>query len=111
MDASQYLLSFVALVFVICLMLGLSWLVRRTGLAGATPMTGERHLGLVEQFPLDARRKLMLVRRDNTAHLLLIGPSGETVIESGIPLADAKTTAEAAIRAVEGDTKSGGRAA
>lgn len=111
MDASQYLLSFVALVFVICLMLGLSWLVRRLGLGGATPMSGDRHLGLVEQFPLDTRRKLVLVRRDNTAHLILTGPGGDTVIETGIPLADAKHTAEAAIRAVEGDADSGGRAA
>lgn len=111
MDPSQYLLSFVALVFVICLMLGLSWIVRRTGLGGATPMTGERHLGMVEQFPLDSRRKLVLVRRDKTAHLLLLGPNGETVVESGIPLADARTTAEAAIRAVEGDKDAGDQAA
>ena len=76
-----------AFVFVICLMLILPWVLRRAGLPGAvmvSPGTRKR-LKIVEFLPLDTRRRLVLVRRDDKEHLLVLGPDGETVVESGIP--------------------------
>ncbi len=35
---------------------------------------------------LDAKRRLVLIRRDNKEHLLLLGPDGDTVIETDIPI-------------------------
>ena len=49
---------------------------------------GPRRLKVVEFLPLDAKRKLVLVRRDNRDHLLVLGPAGETVVEAGIPVTD-----------------------
>ena len=43
-----------------------------------------RRLGVVEVTPLDGRRRLILVRRDAVEHLLLVGPTSELVIETGI---------------------------
>jgi flagellar protein FliO/FliZ len=43
-----------------------------------------RRLALVETLPLGPRQRLMLVRRDNVEHLVLTGPEGSSVIESGI---------------------------
>ncbi len=40
-------------------------------------------LGLVDSFDLDRHRKLIIVRRDNVEHLLLVGPS-DVVVESNI---------------------------
>lgn len=44
---------------------------------------GQR-LGLVESHPLDDERALMLVRRDDVEHLLLVGDDMALVVESGI---------------------------
>jgi flagellar protein FliO/FliZ len=80
-----------AFVFVIGLMLLLSFALKRAGLAGPV-MTGgaKRRLRIVEALPLDHRRRLVIVRRDDREHLLVLGPSGETVVEQGIPVQEAK---------------------
>lgn len=44
----------------------------------------ERRLDIVEQWSLDARRKLVLVRRDNVEHLIMTGGPVDVVIETGI---------------------------
>jgi flagellar protein FliO/FliZ len=43
-----------------------------------------RRLQLVEVLMLDTRRRIVLVRRDEVEHLILLGGTTETVIESGI---------------------------
>jgi flagellar protein FliO/FliZ len=45
----------------------------------------ERRLGYVERASIDGGRKLVLIRRDNVEHLLLIGGPLDLVIETGIP--------------------------
>ena len=44
-----------------------------------------RSLGVIESLPLDARHRLVLVRRGERNHLLLIGPNHSIVVEDGIP--------------------------
>lgn len=44
----------------------------------------ERRLGLVEAASISPRHKLVLVRRDDTEHLLLLGGTTELVVESRI---------------------------
>jgi flagellar protein FliO/FliZ len=86
MDAMMLLKFASAFVFVIALMLMVSWLVKRAGLAGALlPGANKRRLKVVEFMPLDHRRRLVLIRRDDREHLLLLGPQGETVVETNIP--------------------------
>ena len=41
-------------------------------------------LGFVESYDLDGERQLMLVRRDNIEHLLMIGGPNDVLVESGI---------------------------
>jgi flagellar protein FliO/FliZ len=86
MSASGYISYVLALVLVLGLIAGLAWLVRRFGLAGplATPAGRTRRLQLVEVLTLDARRRLVLVRRDETEHLLLLGANEAIVVERGI---------------------------
>jgi hypothetical protein len=45
----------------------------------------ERRLGYIERASIDGGRKLVLIRRDNVEHLLLIGGPIDLVIETGIP--------------------------
>ncbi len=48
------------------------------------PRSRQLRLGFVETFDLDGDRQLMLVRRDNIEHLVLIGGPNDVLMESGI---------------------------
>jgi flagellar protein FliO/FliZ len=94
MDSMMLLKFFCAFAFVIGLMMLFSFMLKKLGLAGASfsPM-GKRRLKVVEFLPLDHRRKLVLIRRDDREHLLVLGSNGEIVVESNIPAA-AETVVE-----------------
>jgi hypothetical protein len=47
-------------------------------------------LGIVDAFDLDRNRQLVIVRRDNVEHLLMIGGPNDLVIESEIIRADSR---------------------
>ena len=53
----------------------------RGSLFGPKP---DRRLDVVEQWSLDARRKLVLIRRDNVEHLIMTGGPVDVIIETGI---------------------------
>lgn len=84
MDFLHYLTFVSALVFVVALIFLLAWIARRFGMGAGTPTGGRRRLALVEALPIDAKRRVVIVRRDEVEHLLLLGPDTDTVIETGI---------------------------
>jgi flagellar protein FliO/FliZ len=76
---------FVLALVAILLLLGLlAWLGRRFGLAGRPASGGKRRLAIVEIAPIDGKRRLVLLRRDHTEHLVLLGPDSALLIEQGI---------------------------
>ena len=83
-DTSQIIKFFSALVLVIGLMLGLSMVMRRINGEKLNLRAQKRRLKVVESVPLDNRRRAILLRRDDRDHLVILGPTGETVVESGI---------------------------
>ena len=84
MDVAVYLRFVLALCLVLGLILGLMWLMRRFGPAALGGIEGgRRRLKVVEALQIDPKHRLVLVRRDDREHLLLVG--GNTlVVESGI---------------------------
>ena len=87
MEFGGYLQFLLALVFVLGLIGLLALLARRMGFgypAAALKGAKTRRLSVVEATPLDGRRRLVLIRRDDTEHLILMGPTNELLIESGI---------------------------
>jgi flagellar protein FliO/FliZ len=89
MDLGEYFRFFLALAFVLVLIAGLAALLRRSGFGerlAATPSSaGQRRLSLVEVRPLDAKHKLVLLRRDDREHLVLLGATSDLLIEGDIP--------------------------
>jgi flagellar protein FliO/FliZ len=81
-----------ALIFVLALIGVLTALARRFGLGYSNRFRGNRgnRLSISETIPLDARRKLVLIRRDEVEHLVLLGAgtSPDLLIENGIPAPD-----------------------
>lgn len=89
MDTALLIKFVSAFSLVIGMMLLLSWALRKYGFMGAVAAQHplRRRLKVVEFLPLDHRRRLVLVRRDDREHLLVLGPQGETVVETDIPAA------------------------
>jgi flagellar protein FliO/FliZ len=66
-------------------LLGVAWLAaKRFGVAGIVKGTMQKRLSVVETLMIGPRHKLFLLRRDGVEHLLLVGPNGANVVESGI---------------------------
>lgn len=82
-DFTQIALAFGGLL----VLLELFWYGMRA-LSGSTRFgkwrPGQR-IGIVDTAQVDGSRRLVLVRRDDVEHLLLLGSDGDLVIESGIP--------------------------
>ena len=86
MGMQAYLQFALALVFVLGLIGLLAWLVRRFNLLGpmAVKRGPERRLSVIEMQMLGAKHRLVLVRRDQVEHLVLIGPSSDLLVEGNI---------------------------
>ncbi len=85
MDIVDFVRFFLSFAVVIGLIAGLAWVLRRYGagrIAGAAG--GKGRLSVVEATAIDAKRRLVLVRRDTVEHLILLSPTTETVVETGI---------------------------
>ncbi len=84
-DLPQIVRLFAAMAFVIALMGGLSYILKKIGLPG-TPNTpaSKRRMRIVESLPLDARRRAVLLQCDDKQHLVILGSSSETVLKTDI---------------------------
>ncbi len=90
MGYDTYIRFALALVVVIGLIGLVAWLLRRFGVTGRiVPGSGvpnaRRRLSVVEACNVDGKRRLVLVRRDGTEHLIMLTANGSgVVIERGI---------------------------
>jgi flagellar protein FliO/FliZ len=100
-DTDTTILAVAGFLFVIALIALAAWafktFVMSGGRAGAGFLRGrDRRLAVVETASVDARRKLILLRRDDVEHLIMTGGPVDVLIETGIeghrhlepPLAD-----------------------
>ena len=84
MQALTFILAFLA---VLALIGALAWLVRRFAgnRLGANTNRGRMpRLAVIDAAAVDGRRRLVLVRRDNVEHLLMIGGPTDIVVEPNI---------------------------
>jgi flagellar protein FliO/FliZ len=83
-DIGRY---FAALLMVLALVGFAGLAVRRFGMPGFVKPMATRRLQLVETLAIGPRQRLLLLRRDDVEHLVLAGPEGTSVVESGIHFA------------------------
>ncbi len=84
MQALQFIFAFVA---VLALMGAATWAVRRFAgnrLGANTNRSRMPRLAVIDAAAVDGRRRLVLVRRDNVEHLLMIGGPTDIVVEPNI---------------------------
>jgi hypothetical protein len=78
---------FLAFVIVLALIGATAWAVRRfgSGRLGGVGMRGRQpRLAVIDYASVDGRRRLILIRRDNVEHLVMIGGPTDVVVESNI---------------------------
>ena len=78
---------FIAFLVVLALIGVTAWLVRRFGggkLGNAAARGRQPRLAVIDAATVDARRRLVLIRRDNIEHLLMIGGPTDLVVEPNI---------------------------
>ena len=81
MDIFNALKAIAALAFVLGILLGFAWLLRRYGSSlGIKIGQTVSDLHVVEWRALDMRRKLAVVRWDGREHLLVLGPTGDLLV-------------------------------
>lgn len=84
---NSILTAFLALVAVIALILIVLWVMKLMFRAtGSVGRTRNRRLSVVDQLSLDPKRQLLILRRDNVEHLVLIGGPQDVLIEANIPV-------------------------
>jgi hypothetical protein len=103
MQTLTFLFAFIA---VLALIGVAAWLVRRfaSNRLGANPNRGRMpRLAVIDAAAVDGRRRLVLVRRDNVEHLLMIGGPSDIVVEPNIVRATSGRDQMASRPAVAGE--------
>jgi len=82
------LVRFIVAFVIVLALIGITfWLIRRFGGArvGSSAQRGRApRLAVIDAAAVDGRRRLVLVRRDNVEHLLMIGGPADIVVEQNI---------------------------
>src|SRR5205823_7797912 len=96
------IVRFVVAFVIVLALIGLTfWLIRRFGTArvGTAAQRGRQpRLAVIDAAPVDGRRRLVLIRRDNVEHLLIIGGPTDVVVEQNILRAAATVRDVAPVR-------------
>jgi hypothetical protein len=86
----------------------------RTYLGGSNPMQAmgslfgpkpERRISVSEQYNLDSKRRLILIRRDDVEHLIMTGGPVDIVIEQNIAAPRDFARSEAAVSAATASSR------
>ena len=79
------ILRYVAALLMVLALIGFAGLgVRRFGMPGVVRPNALRRLAVVETLMIGPRQRLYLISRDGVEHLVLSGPEGASVLETGI---------------------------
>lgn len=81
----------IVLVLIVLGLWALKLLTRNTTMIGRGR---NRRLSVIDHMQVDAKRQLLIVRRDNVEHLILTGGPQDVVVESGIPVERPPMTAQ-----------------
>ncbi len=89
-EPSTIVTAVIAFIVVMGLIILTGWLVRRFGGARFGGTRGRQpRLAVIDAAAVDGRRKLIIIRRDNVEHLLMIGGPSDVVVETNIMRAPA----------------------
>ena len=80
----QYGLRILIAVFLVLALIGLVRVFRSTRTGAASRRARQPRLAVIDAAVVDGRRRLVIIRRDNVEHLLMIGGRADIVVEPNI---------------------------
>lgn len=98
---SRFLIATLGVAAALAVFAGILWFLRNRPVAPLLTRPAKerrKRLSVVDAAVVDTRRRVVLIRRDDVEHLVLIGGPTDLVIESGVPVAGSPA-------AVTGDTQ------
>lgn len=86
MEFLPFLKYILGLIFVLGLIAGAAYVARHFGMVprASQKSSSERRLEITEVLSVDAKRRLILIKRDEQEHLVLLGPERDLLIEQNI---------------------------
>lgn len=84
MTIEDYIRFASALILVLALMGIMALIVRRMNNGSGSFLNKSDRLSISEQKMIDGKRKMVLIRRDDVEHLVILSQNGETCVETGI---------------------------
>lgn len=90
MEGPSLFRFFIASLTVLALMGLLAFALKYVAARGWTisPQSKNRRLKIIETLSLDARRRIVIIKCDDTEHLLLLAPQNDRVISSNLQKAN-----------------------
>ena len=85
MEMTSYLQAGAGLLLVLGLIALAAFIARKLGYGGGGRWRDDRRLSVVETMTLDPKRRVLLIKCDDTEHLVLLGSSTETVLSGRTP--------------------------
>lgn len=83
MESADVVRAFVSLIGVVALILLTAWVVKRVGIEKRfAGMRKDARLQIVESLYIDARHRVVILRRDTREHVLLVTATDSLVLES-----------------------------
>lgn len=76
--------TFAIALIIVLILIALLFRILKAFTSGKFGSAHQNRLGIIEGMALEGKRRLVIVRRDNIEHLLLIGGENDLVIEQGI---------------------------
>lgn len=83
----RFIIAIVAVGLALAVFAGVLWFIRNRPVAPLltrSPKARQKRLSVIDATIVDTRHRLVLVRRDNVEHLILVGGPQDLVVESGI---------------------------
>ena len=86
LETVSYFKFLLALLFVLGLIGGLGIMAKRAGLGNRGPIVRgkSKRLSIIETMALDPKRRVVLIRCDDSEHLILLGANSEQTIENNM---------------------------
>lgn len=85
-DSQLVIRLILGMVFLLALLTFGLWTMRKSGIGGGFQKVRSKNkrASIVEVQAIDPKRRLIMIRRDNVEHLLLLGPHTDILIEGNI---------------------------
>ncbi|MEP2943938.1 MAG: hypothetical protein ABJL18_04975 [Hyphomicrobiales bacterium] len=87
--------TFAIALIIVLILIAILFRILKAFTSGKFGKVHQNRLGIIEGMALEGKRRLVIVRRDNVEHLLLIGGENDLVIEQGIQRQAAQSAAMA----------------